>query len=133
MEVLRYNRGNLVVMALVSGIAAVFFVMLFISPEAASETRKGRMLADGVGHFLFVPLLILICAAVSWRATMLSLGNTLPIEARDHELLVSKFWGVKRVKLSELVSVSVVRVSSGWFTQNRCLKSSGAVGKRPVR
>ncbi len=134
MEVLRYNRGNLVVMALMSGIAAVFFIVLFFNPERAADVRKARFLADGIGHLLFLPVIVATFAAVSWRATMLSLGNSCAIIANDTELLVSNFWSLKRVKLSELVSVQVVAINSGWFTQHQLvLKTIGGLFGKKVR
>lgn len=105
MQTLRYDRGRLAGAA-VFGIALLLvFAFLFVAPDALGDSRRGRFLAGGFGHYLFVPLMIVVSGLLAWRAAAMAAGTLEAVSSTSSALFVTGLWGRKRISWNELVSI----------------------------
>ena len=107
MEIVRYRKGQLAGVTLVTALCAVLFIVLYLHPENAAKMRGARIFATSFGHNLLAPALIAACGYLAVRAATLAIGGAAAIEARRDALYVTSLTARHRIGWDELAAVGV--------------------------
>ena len=111
METLRYGKGKLVTVALLCGAGAAFFLMLYLHPDWAAQSRKGRIFATGFGHGVVIPLIWILCVVGATRAMMILAGDRVAVEAGPDALVIKTWWRTRRIAWADVGNATIGAVN----------------------
>ncbi len=113
METLRYGKGKLVGVALLCALGAGFFLLLYLFPEWAAQSRKGRLFATGLGHSVLIPLIWIAFTIATTRAMMILAGDRAAVEAGPDALVLKTWWRTRRVPWADVGDASIRLTGAG--------------------
>lgn len=113
METLRYGKGKLVGVALLCALGAGFFLLLYLFPEWAAQSRKGRLFATGLGHSVLIPLIWIAFTIATTRAMMILAGDRAAVEAGPDALVLKTWWRTRRVPWADVGDASIRLMGAG--------------------
>ncbi|MCW3845818.1 hypothetical protein OF829_01095 [Sphingomonas sp. LB-2] len=113
METLRYGKGKLVGVALLCGLGAAFLLMLYLHPDWAAQSRKGRIFATGIGHGVLIPLIWIAFTVGATRAMMILVGDRVAVEAGSDALVLKTWWRTRRIAWADVGDASIVLTGTG--------------------
>ncbi len=105
MQALRYDRTKLILWAVAGTLLLALFVWMFLNADLFTGSRRGRFLATGIGHWIFMPLLIGVFGAFAWRSAALAMGSLEAISCTKTALIVTSMWGRRRIPWHELSDI----------------------------
>ena len=107
METLRYGSTKLVTVALLCGAGAGFFLLLYLHPDWAAHSRKGRLFATGFGHGVIIPLIWILCVVGATRAMMILVGDRVAVDATPDALVLKTWWRTRRIAWADVGGASI--------------------------
>lgn len=113
METLRYGSTKLVTVALLCGAGAGFFLLLYLHPDWAAQSRKGRLFATGFGHGVLIPLIWIAFTVGATRAMMILVGDRAAVDPTDDALVLKTWWRTRRIAWADVGGASVVLTGTG--------------------
>lgn len=132
MQTLRYDRTKLILWAVAGSLLLALFVWMFLNADMFTGSRRGRFLASGIGHWVFMPLLIGLFGGFVWRSAALAIGSLEAISITKSALIVTGMWGRRRIAWADLGDV-VVESAGGQPNLAFRRRSGGLFGRTAAR
>ncbi|MEZ0244489.1 MAG: hypothetical protein ACAH11_14025 [Sphingomonas sp.] len=107
METLRYGKGKLVGVALLCALGAGFFLLLYLHPDWAAQSRKGRLFATGFGHSVLIPLIWIAFTIATTRAMMILVGDRVAVDPTPDALILKTWWRTRRIAWADVGGASI--------------------------
>lgn len=107
METLRYGSTKLVTVALLCGLGAALFLLVYLNPDWVAHSRKGRLFATGLGHGLLIPLIWILCVVGATRAMTILAGDRVAVDPTGEMMLLKTWWRTRRIAWGDVGNVSI--------------------------
>jgi hypothetical protein len=113
MVVLKYGRGKLLAAATATFLVIPVYVALLLDPPASHYGTIGLL----AHHPRLAPMLIGALLVFIWRAVTLAAGDAAALQATPCELILTNFWGTRRLPWRTMTQVAgkTVRTRYGRF------------------
>jgi len=113
METLRYGTSKLVTVALLCALGAGLFLAIYLHPEWAAHSRKGRLFATGLGHGVLIPLIWIAFTVAATRALMILVGDRVAVDPTGDRLVLKTWWRTRHIAWADVGGASIVLAGTG--------------------
>jgi hypothetical protein len=107
-QILRYSRAKLVATAFISAASVCLLCILFGSRGVVSPTLTFRIFSNDIGHFVVLPIIILVFTASTLRSGLMALSSLSAVAADRRTIAVTTMWRSYSISWGDLRQIALV-------------------------